>query len=156
MNLIFKKISFEKTHTGEKKFQCPNMSRQKRFMRSDHLNKHLKTHNPQMSKKVKEEKNKPQNGQNGQSVNNSNRKQLLEKVKTEKQDLSSAEERMMFNSNNSAVVLPSIDGNNGSYQAQNLLASNTGGELFLPHPSHSFAPILDNAGNMGFTMPYYS
>uniref|UniRef100_A0A3B3Z6L1 C2H2-type domain-containing protein n=1 Tax=Periophthalmus magnuspinnatus TaxID=409849 RepID=A0A3B3Z6L1_9GOBI len=31
-----------RTHTGEKKFVCPECS--KRFMRSDHLAKHIKTH----------------------------------------------------------------------------------------------------------------
>lgn len=30
---------------GEKRFACPNVKCQKRFMRSDHLSKHLKTHN---------------------------------------------------------------------------------------------------------------
>ncbi|EUB55532.1 Transcription factor Sp5 [Echinococcus granulosus] len=33
-----------RTHTGEKKFQCPICG--KRFMRSDHLSKHRKTHRP--------------------------------------------------------------------------------------------------------------
>ena len=31
-----------RTHTGEKKFSCPLCN--KRFMRSDHLTKHVKTH----------------------------------------------------------------------------------------------------------------
>ncbi|XP_016080507.1 PREDICTED: transcription factor Sp9 [Miniopterus natalensis] len=32
-----------RTHTGEKRFACPVCN--KRFMRSDHLSKHIKTHN---------------------------------------------------------------------------------------------------------------
>lgn len=126
-------------------------------MRSDHLNKHMKTHNPQTSKKIKEEKGKQSNGQ---STNASNK--LLEKVKVEKSDLSpvtaarlAAEERMMYNSNSVASI--------GDYQAPTPnLSVTTNGDLFLPHHAHhSFAPMLDNAsslpGNaMGFTMPYYS
>lgn len=34
-----------RTHTGEKRFQCPDC--QKKFMRSDHLSKHIKTHQKQ-------------------------------------------------------------------------------------------------------------
>lgn len=35
----------KRTHTGEKRFHCPEC--QKRFMRSDHLSKHVKTHTKQ-------------------------------------------------------------------------------------------------------------
>ncbi|XP_010223949.1 PREDICTED: transcription factor Sp1-like, partial [Tinamus guttatus] len=34
-------VQRERTHTGEKKFACPECP--KRFMRSDHLSKHIKT-----------------------------------------------------------------------------------------------------------------
>lgn len=45
--LTFLKNDFEDSHvfcppTGEKRFECPECS--KRFMRSDHLSKHIKTH----------------------------------------------------------------------------------------------------------------
>lgn len=110
-------------------------------MRSDHLNKHQKTHNPQTAKKVKEEKLGKQ--PNGPPQVKS------EKVKQEKLELSPAsrlaEERMLYGPND--------------YQA-NSVQQAANGELFLQHPHHSFAPILDGAGlagnGLGFTMPYYS
>lgn len=107
-------------------------------MRSDHLNKHQKTHNPQTAKKsVKDEKvGKPTTVKS-------------EKVKQEKSELSPsarmAEERLLYGSNDYQTA--------GVQQTPN-------GELFLQHPHHSFGPILDSAGltgnGLGFTMPYYS
>ena len=113
-------------------------------MRSDHLNKHQKTHNPQTAKKMKDEKpGKQANGPSTPLVKS-------EKVKQEKSDPLSpasrlAEERMLYGQND--------------YQA-NSVQQAANGELFLQHSHHSFAPILDGAslaGNgLGFTMPYYS
>ena len=104
-------------------------------MRSDHLNKHQKTHNPQTAKKVKDEKvGKPA-------------PLKAEKVKQEKSELSPrlADDRMLYGSND--------------YSAASVQQT-PNGELFLQHPHHSFAPILDGAGltgnGLGFTMPYYS
>lgn len=118
-------------------------------MRSDHLNKHMKTHNPQTTKKVKEEKVSKQQS-NGQSSTE-------KKVKIEKSELSAAALMYNHHSNNAMVV---------DYQnAPNLQTNNNNpNDLFIPHP-HSF-PMLDNAsyaslpnnpmGSMGFnvTMPY--
>lgn len=121
-------------------------------MRSDHLNKHLKTHNPQTNKKVKEEKIK-QNGQ--QATNPQQTKQV--KVKQEKSELSprmTIEEQMMYNNS----LQNSVD-----YQTnvQQTVQTANNEQLFAIQNSHSFAPMLDridSAGNMvsGFAMPFYS
>lgn len=42
---LFSLQRHRRTHTGEKRFQCPECS--KKFMRSDHLSKHIKTHTKQ-------------------------------------------------------------------------------------------------------------
>lgn len=124
-------------------------------MRSDHLNKHMKTHNPQMNKKVKEEKSKQQTS----SSNKSSANLVKQEIKQEKQDLSPA---AMYNTNISSIdqyqTAAAAAAAVAANQLQPLTTSNN--ELFLPN-SHSFAPMLDNnnslhAGNMGFTMPYYS
>ena len=122
------------------------------FMRSDHLNKHLKTHSAQSTKKTKDEKgNKQNNGQQPTGLS----QVKLEKVKQEKnENLSPAsrlnEERLMYNG------VSNLD----HYQTniQHNVSTTSNSELFLSH-AHSFAPMLDSAGlsagNMGFTMPYY-
>lgn len=124
-------------------------------MRSDHLNKHMKTHNPQTAKKTKDEKgNKQQNNNSGQQTPTGNKQ--MDKTSKDKSMINelsqvtaarlAVEERMMYNNNTIASSI--VD-----YQTTPNLSTNS--DIFLPHP-HSFAPILDNANSMGYSMSYYS